>query len=753
MSNFTTEKYKGVPDALKYEDRWMAWKSGRKIPVDPNTGANGSSSDPNKWSNYSSALRFGAQARRSDLGGLGFALGDGWCGLDIDHCAENCQWTSNDAKELVESLEGKGYAEWSQSGTGVHVIFFSNAPEGHTTRRKLPDGTDLEFYSDGRYFTVSGNTEGFEHFDVNKASEDVVDELCQKYFKKGPVVPSGAVNRTVRHNMMTFDITSAAEAYVRKIIESESIASGGRNSKLFNISGNVAKKVDFDIDKTLEFMREINQKCVLPPVDDVELYRIVLNSITKGTRRYDTPLETYHNPNVFTDTPVADTWEELHTNDDDFDIMEFIKSGDDSKLPIEELEGLGGFIGGYMKNARSQQSSYMPSVSFGAALTILATALTGRIRTRSTVPNLFCVGLAPTGAGKEYHLKQTENYLTECGLKHRVGPRRINSGQGAVTVAAKSPCMAFLLDEVQDKLGSPDNKPDPRKDELRSVLKEMFSMGGGTYRPTAYADADKNVTIDHCAPSILGLGTPEAFFDNFPLSAVSDGFLGRLLVFQDELKYISEPNDSEYESGCLIDQTLLQWLKLWGIGDRTEFEDSGAQDREEIYYEWEDGINLAMKEYGRKIIERHAKERTPTGDMWIRMGDRVSKMALLFAANEFGPDGTRKICWRHYELAKKIYKALNYQIESRMGHVTDDDIVRDLDKVYQFLDKEKNRNGCPISAICNRTRMNSNRVTKAVKEGLTTGRLHVHPKLRKGGVEAYQTDTWQWEDERQEIES
>ena len=751
MENFKLTKYECVPNALKYEARWMAWISDRKIPVDPNTGKHGSSSDESKWSSFKEAINYGSISKRADLGGLGFALGDGWCGLDIDHCAKNCQWTSQDAKELVDKLEGKGYAEWSQSGTGVHVIFFSDAPKGHTTRRKLPDGTDLEFYSAGRYFTVSGNTEGFENFDVNRASDAVVSELCQKYFKKGQMGHK-PVNTNLRQTFEIRGIDSAVDAYVHKIVQSEDIASGGRNSKMFNIAGNVAKKVDYNAERTLHYVRDINSKCVFPPLDDFELQRIVVNSISKGTPRQDTARPMW-SPNVFSEVPVADTWEELHVPDDDFDIMEFVKSGDDAKLPMEELEGLGGFIGGYMKNARSKQESYMPAVSLGAALSILATALTGKIKTKSTVPNLFCVGLAPSGTGKEYHLKQVERYLTEAGLRHRVGPRRINSGQGAVTIGAQSPCVAFLLDEVQDKLGSPDNRPDPRKDELRSVLKEMFSMGGGTYRPTAYADADKNVTIDHCAPSIFGLGTPDAFFANFPLSAVSDGFLGRLLVFQDSLEYIHECSDEEYESGSLIDQTLLHWLKQWGIGDSTEFEDSGAQDREEITFSWEEGINLDMSKYQRKIIDRHAREQSPTGDMWIRMGDRVSKMALLFAANEFGPEGMRKICWRHYELAKKIYKALNYQIEKKMENVTDDEVVRDLDKVYKFLDKEKNRHGNTVGVISNRTRMNSTRVSKAIKEGLATGRLHIHPKLRKNGAEAYQTDTWQWEDERQELES
>ena len=60
MENFKLTKYERVPNALKYEPRWMAWISDRKIPVDPNTGKHGSSSDESKWSSFKDAINYGS---------------------------------------------------------------------------------------------------------------------------------------------------------------------------------------------------------------------------------------------------------------------------------------------------------------------------------------------------------------------------------------------------------------------------------------------------------------------------------------------------------------------------------------------------------------------------------------------------------------------------------------------------------------------------------------------------------------------
>lgn len=143
--------FMAVPTDLKRLDRWVCWKAeargGKltKIPVDPKTGQNASATDPVTWASFLVALK----ARRTCGGGIGFVLGAGIVGVDLDHCRDAETGVIEPwAVEIIRKLNG--YTELSPSGTGVHVIVRGKLPEGR--RRK----GNVEMYDSGRFFTVTG---------------------------------------------------------------------------------------------------------------------------------------------------------------------------------------------------------------------------------------------------------------------------------------------------------------------------------------------------------------------------------------------------------------------------------------------------------------------------------------------------------------------------------------------------------------------------------------------------------------------
>lgn len=76
--------------------------------------------------------------------GLGFALGDGWQGIDFDHCD-----TRPELAALAHELPG--YVELSPSGTGVHAIGFGAAFDVLGA-----NASGIEAYCGGRFFTFTG---------------------------------------------------------------------------------------------------------------------------------------------------------------------------------------------------------------------------------------------------------------------------------------------------------------------------------------------------------------------------------------------------------------------------------------------------------------------------------------------------------------------------------------------------------------------------------------------------------------------
>ena len=70
---------------------------------------------------------------RGDYDGIGFEFGNGYVGIDLDHCrdaetGEVQEW----ALEIIDHLDS--YTEASPSETGVHIICKGALPEG---RRRI----------------------------------------------------------------------------------------------------------------------------------------------------------------------------------------------------------------------------------------------------------------------------------------------------------------------------------------------------------------------------------------------------------------------------------------------------------------------------------------------------------------------------------------------------------------------------------------------------------------------------------------
>lgn len=76
--------------------------------------------------------------------GLGFALGDGWQGIDFDHCDMR-----PDLAALVSTLPS--YVEVSPSRTGIHAIGF-----GARFDTLGSNASGIEAYAEGRFFTFTG---------------------------------------------------------------------------------------------------------------------------------------------------------------------------------------------------------------------------------------------------------------------------------------------------------------------------------------------------------------------------------------------------------------------------------------------------------------------------------------------------------------------------------------------------------------------------------------------------------------------
>lgn len=171
------EEIDDLPQSMREAARWLVWKEipvpgkkPRKVPFYANgKPRHGVLDTPEDWAQLAPFDQALAALRSEQYTGLGFALGpDGtgnhWQGIDLDGVAAH-----PGLKLIADDLPG--YTETSPSGQGVHAIGYG---------RRFPplgsNGTGIEAYSSGRYFTVTGAEAGVS---LPECLADFVDRVLK----------------------------------------------------------------------------------------------------------------------------------------------------------------------------------------------------------------------------------------------------------------------------------------------------------------------------------------------------------------------------------------------------------------------------------------------------------------------------------------------------------------------------------------------------------------------------------------------
>ena len=94
MNHKNNVQFHNIPEELTEYNQWVAWRAAEKndgkitkIPVNPHTGYNASTKDPDTWSPYDVAVRY-YEKHQDDIAGIGFVFtnDDPFCGIDLDDC-------------------------------------------------------------------------------------------------------------------------------------------------------------------------------------------------------------------------------------------------------------------------------------------------------------------------------------------------------------------------------------------------------------------------------------------------------------------------------------------------------------------------------------------------------------------------------------------------------------------------------------------------------------------------------------------
>jgi len=168
------------PETLKALPIWTLWRleqdpKGRptKVPYSAQYNGRASSTNPESWATFDQAMKEYI-SRPKYYNGLAIVISKnyGLIFIDIDHCVDKDGVFTDTAVDIINSF-GPQYIEYSQSGTGIHIITKGTIPKSFKN-----SGNGVEMYDDKRFCALTGNAlfeaEPFEQ-------QSVLDELYQRY--------------------------------------------------------------------------------------------------------------------------------------------------------------------------------------------------------------------------------------------------------------------------------------------------------------------------------------------------------------------------------------------------------------------------------------------------------------------------------------------------------------------------------------------------------------------------------------------
>jgi hypothetical protein len=174
-----------IPLAMATARRWINWepveRDGKwtKVPCDAR-GASADATDAKNGRTFEDVVA----AATDDHGlGIGFMLGDGWVGLDLDGVAdaESGEILDPGVEEWLATHES--YVETTPSKTGLHAIFRGVAkPEWAQNRRGF-----AELYFEKRFFTVTGWARYVDRDAV--VDQAAIDDACERWLRRDAPKP------------------------------------------------------------------------------------------------------------------------------------------------------------------------------------------------------------------------------------------------------------------------------------------------------------------------------------------------------------------------------------------------------------------------------------------------------------------------------------------------------------------------------------------------------------------------------------
>lgn len=428
-----------------------------------------------------------------------------------------------------------------------------------------------------------------------------------------------------------------------------------------------------------------------PWVPQIELKALIRNGYAKHGHVFVTEDELdreERKPPAASPTAVAPVAkDEPEDAEEDDAATPVVVSGDGLPAHLCEVPGLVGDIVNWLNRTARNPS---PTLNLGAALSYVG-ALAGRRYEGPTGlrSNVYVVGLAPSGFGKEHPRAGIKALADKSGtLAKFFGGNKISSSSALRNRVKKNPSLVYMIDEFggfMRKVTSP--KSGNHEKEIAEDLLEMTGTAGSIFMGADYAQ-NLAEPIHNPNVCIYGTSTPDAFWKALASGSVADGFLPRFIMLdagtkrpapRDPIAKVSSPPSELI--GAIQDFTVHKFGgKLNGITA------DGSVSCKPIHATWGDGAKRVFDKLVDQMFRTMDASSKDLEPIYARVAENSMRLALIVAAGASpeNPVITEGIMQWAAEVAVKSSTMLIEQAEERMA---DNDRQAEYKRVRSIIDR------------------------------------------------------------------
>ena len=501
--------------------------------------------------------------------------------IDIDS-KDDVRWPEDEeqACELVESARAISV---TPSG-GRH--FFFRRPDGVSWRcsvRKLAANVDVR--TDGGYVVVppskllAGAYVWLKELDTAKEFLstppkwlcDLLDEREREYTSK---------------------INKSAQLDETRVIEE-----GTRNDVLFRIGAKL-RSIGFDFEEIYSALSAVNRRRCRPQLDDVEVCRIAESASRYDANAIETALVECRYAQIVESEKIED------------EVIEFAKPSEEF---VERAPGVLASISRYILDTAYRPQ---PMLSLGSALSFVSVLCGAHCIADEygTTTNLYCVGIGPSGCGKERTRQAIRDIAKASGVLELIGPEDIASGSGLLRALERNRAQLFQLDEFGRFLSTTHNAySSPHLYNVTTLLLKLYTSANVVFTGVAYADVDKTRVIDRPHVALWGTTVPEDFFRSISRSSIKSGLLSRILLFESR-----DRTTHQRPADRTVPREIVDFVSSLGNVVVTYSRPAGA----------------IFDSYLEKFEEYALRVREPYSSLWARAYEAARKLSIIGAVAE-----------------------------------------------------------------------------------------------------------------------